>query len=432
MRYRLKSFIALAALSSLCALAQEPTPPGQDTGSNTLTTLAGDFAQGNFVNFYAFVDAVHDSDQVTLNNSGVGSWGVSVGGGVDLFHQFETSVVSLSYRGDYRNYGSTSFGGGSDQNLNFVFTKRVGPRWVLSTHASAGEYFYGTPYYNYQQNGPLTPASNPFSNETRYLSGGVSAVYRQTRRLSYILSGQFYLTRYSYANAIGSNGGSGSAGISYNFTARTSLTASYVHNNFQYEQNSGSALIDSAFLTVQHKFSRRTTASISGGVARAHSQGTITEQALLLVNGQPPLGSVTGPYNVVSWIPSFQGNVSHNWRRLTATATGGQVVVPGNGIYLTSRNLYLSGTIARNWGRLHVGGGGGYYHIVSISNARNSTYNSVSLSATASYMLMRYIGAHATYNYYLNGSYGAYSNVADNRIAFGLNFSSKGIPLTLF
>ena len=193
-------------------MAQETSQPGpqavpQGTSDNTLTSLAGEFFHGDFVNYYGFASGIFDTTQTTLNSSNNISGGISVGGGVTVSKQLSNGIFSLNYRGDYRNYtsGGSSNSSGTDQYLNLIYSRRLGHRWALSLQEGAGILLYNQGFYT-----ALSPnggtQTNPFSPSSRFLSSSAYLSYRQTARLTYTFGGSFFLNRYSYPGAIGSTG----------------------------------------------------------------------------------------------------------------------------------------------------------------------------------------------------------------------------------
>lgn len=440
----MRFLVPLFLLSSVCALAQAPvgdqTPPpppvenpADVTNPSTVTSLAGQFFQRNYFNIYAFALANHDSAAPVYNSgTGAGSWGYSVGGGIDLFHQFEGSTLSLGYRGNYTDYTTSAFGSGTNQNLIFSYTKRLGHRWYLSVGTNAGISLYGGRYYNTGSGGPVSPITNPFSPETRYLSSTLALSYQQTRRLTYSLQGSFFLTRYDYPGAIGTTGGFGAASVIYRLTRRTTIGGTYSHSGFYYQQNVGNSQVNSVFGTVSHTLTRSTRFTFSAGVAHANSKGTALLPVQIVVDGQTVIVYERLAYNQSSWVPDFQGSIYHSLGRFEVSLAGGQTVSPGNGFFLASRELFLTGHISRTWRNSNVSAGGGYIHIVSVSNTIAGSYSSATFTASYGYKINRFLSAQAGYNYYKNGSIQNFGGVSDNRIFLGVTFSSKGIPLTLF
>ncbi len=62
------------------------------------------------------------------------------------YHRFRDGEISISYRGDYRDYQSSLFGNGTDQNLGLSYVKRLNRRWTFYLYTSAGIYLYGNTF----------------------------------------------------------------------------------------------------------------------------------------------------------------------------------------------------------------------------------------------------------------------------------------------
>lgn len=448
LRFFVLLFIWLAGAS---VFAQDATtaPPGTAANPNPIVSLASQFFEHDYFNINAYANGVWDSNvpivQNTQNttNSGLG---YAFGGGVSGYHTLKDGSISILYSGDYRNYQSNFFSSGTDQNLVLGFTKRLTRRWSLSVNASAGIFLYGGTYFSYAPTGVPTAASsplnnvvpNPFSPETKYASGGVSLAYRQTRRLSYVFSGDFYLTRYTVAGAIGSTGGSGSLAVEYRLAPRTTISGSYSYSHFDYTNNAGQASINSVAGTVTHQFPDHWQASVSGGFNRTEAMGTAAVPVTFLVpqgsTQQAVGGYVLGNYDQISHFPSFTGSVSRTSRHSTLSFTGGQGVLGGgNGYYLTSKNLFINGVYSYNIERRsNISFGGSYDRISSVANAVSGAYSSTTFSANYGTTLVRYVGAFLRYDFIGYASLSPLPASKDNRISFGFNFSSKSIPMTLF
>jgi hypothetical protein len=432
--------ILLVALPTVAVFAQQapqsssssPPPEVQTQAENTLTSLAGQFFHGDFVNVFAAGGGIYTVNPAILNSQGTeGSFGFNVAGGVQAFHRFRTSVLSLSYSLGYTNYQGTGYEDGTNQNLSLLYSKQLGRRWTLGFVESAGIFQYGVGYY--PQPNAATPAiANPFSSTTKFLSSGVSLTYRQTARLSYRFGGDFFLTRYNYPGAIGTTGGSGSASVIYRLTEHTTVGGTYSHSNFQYQHDAGQAQIDGGYFNASHEFARLWTVSGSVGVSRADSNGFIRVPVSIILNGQQVTGIAVGPYHRTTVTPSFQGSISRRLRQVLITGTAGQVVSPGNGVYLASNNRFFAASASYSMRRSNISASGGYFHLTSLANAISQSYATTSFGASYGYTLARHLGAVVRYDYYKYGNLYNYGAAGDNRISFGVSFTSGSIPLTLY
>jgi hypothetical protein len=427
---------ALLALSLLAAPAFGQQSSRDDQGAFTPVSLASEFFEHDFFNFYAFGSGIFDTYAPIINQQGQsvnnGGFGWEVGGGVNGYHQFHDATLSLSYSGGYREYQTSAFSSGADQNLSLAYSKRLSRRWSFSTGVGAGMFLYGGTFFSLQPNQPNVIASNPFSPETKFLSSGIGLTYQQTRRLSYSLGGSFFLQRYNYPGTIGTTGGSGSASAGYRVTSRTSVGASYSHAYYTYQRNSGQAEVDSFAGSISHVFHSHWFASFSAGLTRSNISGTVFVPVTLLVGTQAVGGYVPGQYSQIAHFPSFSGSVSHSYRRTTIGGSAGQGIVSGNGYFLASKSQFLSGVASYSFRKSNVSIGGSYSRLSSVANSVSSQYSSGSIGANYGMMLMHYVGSFLRYEYVYYGNLNPYPGVSDNRFSFGLSFSSKSIPMTLY
>lgn len=290
---------------------------------------------------------------------------------------------------------------------------------------------YGVPYYSQPDSGTQAIA-NPFSSVTKFLSSGISLTYRQTARLSYIFNGTFFLSRYDAPGAIGSTGATGSGSLRYRLTERTTIGGTYSHSYYTYQHGAGDATMDGGYFNVSHQFPQFWSANFDAGFTRTDSSGFIETPITFIINGQPVTGYLKGPYQQTSFTPTLRGSVSRRLRRIVTTVSGGQGVSPGNGVYLASRNQFLSGTVSYSNQRSNISASGGYWHLTSLTHSLSNSYGTASFGGSYSYTLARHIAAHIRYDYFRYGSVSTYSGSGYNRISFGVTFSSENIPLTLY
>lgn len=397
------------------------------------TSFASQFFDHDFVNVYAFGNGLWDSSLPQLSGSGGygSSFGYDVGGGITLGHQLKQGTFSLSYRGDYRHYESTSYSNGTNQNLSLLFQKRLNRQWSILLQGGGGLVSYGGQVYD-ESSLPGTTLTNPLSSESRFANGGITLTYQQTRRLSYTIGGQFFYNGYSYAGAVSSVGGTGTGSISYRTTARTTIGASYSHTYFSYSGTTGTSSIDSGSLNLQHTFSSHWFLTLSGGVSHSHTQGIITVPVTLLLGQQLVSGYITGPYDHTSLSPSYQGSLTRNIHHAYFSVSGGQGVNAGNGTFLTSKNQFAGVTFSLTRRLTNLSFGGGYSRLTSIANTVSERYSSATASVSYGFPIVHYVSGNLRYDFTHYADLYSLRGVNDNRITLGLSFSSKSVPLTLF
>lgn len=396
-------------------------------------TLASGILQHNFLNIYAYGNGAYDTNALVLSNGQTGgSWGYALGGGVQLSHLWKTAQLGLSYSGGYQHYDSGFFQNGPTQNLSLGFTKQFSRRWILSLSEAAGIYRYGTSYYSTLATNTTPVITNPFAPETKYSSSQISMTYRQTRRLSYVLGGSYSLYRYNGAGGIGANDIGGSLGANYQITGRTTVGGTYSYSHYLYQHGAGHDDMNGIYGTVTHMFSRRWTGSASVGATHSAAEGIISVPVTILYGGLPITGYEVGNYSNTQWIPTIEGTLTHLYRRATVSINGGQGVSSGNGVYLASKNRYIGGLYSYNM-RDSVFSLGVYYnHLTSVANTVNYGYSSGTFTAAYGHNLFRYVAANLRYDFIEYGGLGPLGGRHDNHFTFGLSFSSKDIPVTLY
>lgn len=425
---------AVAAATVVAQDASTKEPAATDNGVRGIpVTLAGQFFEHDFVNYTLLANIIFDSNLATLQGGQTGSsLGWSAGGGVSASHHTRNSAFSLSYRGDYRHYGSSGYGSGTDQNLSLGYSLQLSRRWSTSISATGGILLYGTGFYGITPSTSVSVATNPLTPETRFLSTGINFSYQQTRRLSYVFGGQFFLNNYNSAGGFNSIGGSGLFSVVYRLTGKTSLSGTYSHSYYAYSQNVGTSTLDGGSVTLSRTFPSHWQASATVGIFRNHASGTISVPVSIVLAQQTVNGYVTGPYDNVTLVPSFQGSLTHYLRRSALSISGGQGIQPGNGVYLTSRSQFFTGTYSYSTRRSNIGFGANYNRLSSIANSISQTYSSGGLSASYSYVVRRHLSADFRYDLISYGGLGSYSAATEHRLSAGLSFSSQSIPLTLF
>jgi len=140
---------AVFAVATATVVAQDASttePAATDNGVRGIpVTLAGQFFEHDFVNYTLFGNIIFDSNLATLQGAQTAngsSLGWSADGGVSASHHTRNSAFSLSYRGDYRHYGSSGYGSGTDQNLSLGYSLQLSRRWSTSISATGGILLY--------------------------------------------------------------------------------------------------------------------------------------------------------------------------------------------------------------------------------------------------------------------------------------------------
>ncbi len=433
--------VLLLVAGSSGAFAQYQSTPSTSTygpgsaGANTATSLSGAFFPGDFFNASAFIDGVYDSrEQNQGQSSNVSGGGFDAGGAISASKSFSDSLLSVNYHGGYRQYPSGLGSSGTNQNLSLLYNKHFGPRWTLSFQNAAGIMLYDSVAYN--TNLSVPPLNNPLSPSTRFLQSSVTATYRWSQRLTFSATGNFFLNRYSesvYGQA-GVTGGIYSGSATYELTARTSIAGTYTHDDFFYQGAAGTSHINGLSASLIHTFGRGWMAKFSGGASHISTAG-IYQLPVLIDNGSGQLvpGFVLVPYDTKKFIPTFEASLRHNFRILNISMTALHGVNPGNGTYLTSSNTAVNGYASRAFGRTaSLTVSGGYSRISTIAEGIGESFSQTSLTAQYSRVLFSHLSGYTSYSLLRYSQISNFSSTTDNRFTFGVAFSLKNVPFTLF
>ena len=432
------------AAATLAAQDSSSTGSGDSGNVTERITAASQFFDHDFVNIYAYGNGVYDSrvpQGVNSNGQEIygGGLGWEAGGGITASHTFHDGSFTINYRGSYRDYQSVSSGAGDQQTLSLGYNKVLNRHWTFGASLLGGILTSGESFYSASSISSVTPG-NPYSLESRFAQGGLSLTYAQTRRLSYVFQGSFLYSGYHnpttavsspLSSPVSTRGVTGSAAVQYRLTPRTTLGGTYARSYYAYSGKSGTADIDSFSLQLNHQFSGHWQIDLSGGVNRSHSQGL----ALTPFQFGNAIYLFYLPYNRTIYSPSYQATLTRSFRHSSFSLAGGQSLLPGNGLYLTSRDQFVNGAFSYSTRRSNFGLGGNYARLSSVSTAALSqTYSYYGASASYGVTLVRYLSGNLRWDllHYDNPFASSALNATEQRVSFGLSISSKSVPLTLF
>ena len=444
----MKRFAALILVLGPCiAAGQQGLGNLGGMPANPGSGIAGQFFQGDFVNYNLFFSGLWDSANQNIGSNSGGAGGFSMGGGVSLGKSFANGgSLGLSYRGDFRDYPGGYQGTGTNQFLSLDYSRRLGRRWSISFVEGAGILFYNSPFYGSTLSPGGVPLTNPYSPTSRFLQSSVYLSYQQTARLSYVFGGTFILNRYNYGGAAGTNGGLGTASVVYRLTRRTTIGGTYSHNYYHYQGGFGQSTIDGGYANFSHIFGRGWEGHMSGGATYVRTNGILPfPQGLILITPQGPILVFALPYNNKLTVPTIQGGIRRQFGKINIGVSAGHGVNPGNGTFLTSSHTFFGGSVSRSFGRQAViAVNGNYSNLKSIAGADqlksqapgqnyfNQGYSQMFLNVSYSRVILRHLSGFATYSYNRYGSIGQFSTAGDNRIIVGVAYTSKAIPFSLF
>src|SRR5271170_2310990 len=334
-------FFAMAGF----AQAQDPSAQQADVGPTILSRTDMQVpaevprpASGNSFDFFLFSDGIYNINVPVYNQSSPGAYGNSagfdVGGGLDLYHRFKRGSVSLTYSGSWRDYSNSNLYSGVQQGLNFNFKYALSRHLTLFLLQNIATAPNGIGAYQFSQN-PYA-GSNGEAGESRLFLTGGGLTYQQTTRLSYVVSGDLFISQYHPYNAYGSLGGQGTGSINYRISRQATIALAYSYSHFTYTQNSNDVTSSqTGYATYAYAITPRTQFAVSGGV----TSSAVTQAELL---GTPPL---LGIFHSTTTFPYFNGNLRHTARLGSASIQASQNVLAGNGVLGTSKTISVSGNV---------------------------------------------------------------------------------------
>jgi hypothetical protein len=278
-----------------------------------------------------------------------------------------------------------------------------------------------------------TPTTDFFDNRTIYASTQAQLIYQRTARLSFAFGGDWNLTRRRSSALYGVTGEDARGDVQYRITRRSTIGANYMFTHFSYN----GVFSDSDFHrfsgTYGVQFSRNWEFTGLAGVTRVETK---FPQVVTLDPVIAALLGVTQAYIVsysVSYIPTYTGRLSKTFSHGVAYLSGGRIMTPGNGLFLTSRAYNgaagYSYTGLRRWGFSLLAG---YDRSESIGNILGEYADaSAGLQTSRQISHVVHMVAGVTARKYQSSSFTGYNRVIwDARV--GITFSPRDVPLRIW
>jgi hypothetical protein len=439
-----KLAVALACAFASTGMAQV----GSYLGPGILSPGAGTIGQrsGSDVDlrFFADVNGVYDNglqpyavnskgDLITLN----GLYGVQLDVGAYGVHNWQHAVLGLDYQGSFYEYDNASQYDGTTQNLTLGLTYQKSRRLVFGFRANAGtsSVGYGSPGY-YAPGAPADIVNQPtnllFDNRIYYLQAGVNVTYVQTARTSYTFGGEGLFVRREGSGLAGTTGYNAQGSIQHRLSKTKTIGVEYEHLYFEFPPAFGlsNSNIGQGFFATS--LGPHWTFAVHGGAFQTNAVGL--QQVAISPIIAALLGTSVGTqrFNRTDVYPSGSMTISGRLKNSGVSFGYAETVVPGNGVYLTSRQN--SGTFSYSYTgirRWNFGVSGGYYALQSIGQGIPN-YGQWTGGAGATYTLgkafhlvARYDARHQDINVL------GYRRTGD-RATFGLAFSPGNVPLSLW
>ena len=264
---------------------------------------------------------------------------------------------------------------------------------------------------------------------------GVSAdlTYRLSSRLSFNFGGEGSIVRRESSALYGMTGGVARADLEYRVSRHSTLGADFRYTYYEYTESYGNSAIESVGINYSTAFTPHVQLSARIGGARVDSQ------SLTVVPLDPAIAALLGETVAIqaaqsqNYVPDMQVRLTDTYRRSSFTLAYTNQVIPGNGIYLTSRNNSGSGSYSytgvRHW---NFGVNGTYGRMTTLEQAIGAyTAYGGGVGITRDLGKGVYAVLRLDTRHYDIASGTLFANT-ERRASFGFNFSPGDLPLALW
>lgn len=421
---------------------------GSYLGPGVLTPGAGNIGQrsGADVDLRFYVDAmgVYDNgiepfetnskgELVTLN----GLYGVQVDLGAYGVHSWAHSVLGLDYQGNFFDYVNATQYDGTNQNLTIGFTVQKTRRLAFDFREVAGtsNLGYGAPGF-YGVTSPTSLVNQPtallFDSRIYYSQSTADMTYIISPRTSFIVGGDGLLVARQANGLAGTEGYNLHGTLQHRISRSKTIGMQYERLHLQFPPafgRSDSNVGEGFFASGIGKY---WTFSLHAGVFQSAVVGL--QQVAINPVIAALLGTSIGTEKFFAndIYPSGNAQLTGHLKNSAVSFNYSEMVVPGNGVYLTSRQdagwLEYSYTGIKRWS---FGIRGGYYKLKGLGQTI-PTFTQGNGGVGVTYTLSHAFHAVARYDYRYQDI-----NVVDfrrngSRVSVGLAFSPGSVPLSLW
>jgi hypothetical protein len=408
---------------------------GETPGAQTATPIA--------FRPYIGLSGIYDTGLVPVSVTSTGGipssdlYGVELNLGAYTYHVWKHTTLGLDYRGDFRHY-STTYWDGTDQFLSLILTHRPTKRVTFTLRNQAGiyslsSYSLSSPLGAVDPNYLQLPQNDIYDSRVIFAAVSGDLTYRLTHRLSFNIGGDGTLVRRQSTALYGMTGAVARGDLEYRLSRHSTLGADYRFTYFDYTRGFGNTDIQSVGFNYSTQFSPHVQLSARIGGARVEST-SLTEVTL-----DPAIAALLGESVAIqaayrlNYVPDMQVRLMDTFRRSQFTLEYLNQVVPGNGVYLTSRNNSGSASYSysgvRHW-NFSVGGSYGRMSTL-VQTIGGYTAYGAGVGITRDLGKGLHTVLRLDTRHYDIASTAAFTHT-DYRASVGLNFSPGDVPLVLW
>jgi len=354
-------------------------------------------------------------------------------------HNWRQASIGLDYTGNFFHYNNNSSYDGDTQNLMLGFTYQESRHLSFDLREIAGTSTlgFGAPgFYGISAVPSDVVVNQPttllFDSPTYWGQSGVDVNYIASARTIFTVGGDGYVVRREASALAGLNGYTFRGSIQHRLTKTRTLGITYQRMHYEFPPAFGQSDIDMAIGFFNTSLGRRWIFTVSAGMFHSEVKGL--EQVALDPVVAALLGQSTGirAFYRSDIYPNGEASLSGRFKTSTITFTYRQTVVPGNGVYLTSRSRYALGSYSYTGiHKLNLGVSGGYTTLESIGQVIQQ-YSHRMADAGFTYGIGRMFHIIGRYDLRYQ-EVDVYNTLRTSyRATLGIAFSPGNIPLSLW
>ena len=380
---------------------------------------------------------------VTVNSNGQladdSSLGVEASGGISGLHSWRHTKLGLDYRASIRHYSKVTYYDGTDQSLMLGIAHQLTRHTTLSLREQAGIFTrnFGSlgllPTVPFDPVQSYVPTTDFFDNRTLYVSTQADLTIHRSTRLSFDFGGDDFLVRRRSSALYGERGESARGDVQYRISRHSTIGAAYTFTHFGYTGIFSSTDLHGTVATFNTRITRNVELSLYGGVFRAETKFVQNVPVSPVIAALLGITTGTAVIHTIIIAPNAGARVSRTFHSGVLYITGGESILPGNGLFLTSKTTSVfSGYSFTGLRRWSFNAGAGYNRSNSIGNV-TGTYGgySGSLSASRRLVASTHLVVLANASRYQSGDFHNYNRLIYS-IRVGLGFTPGDVPLRLW
>ena len=336
---------------------------------------------------YIGVNGIYDTGLVPVSLTSSGEipstdlYGVEANLGAYTYRAWKHATLALDYRGDFRHYPNAAYWDGTDQFLSLLLTDRITKHVTFTLREQGGlysrNYFLPSTLGALDPNYLQLPLNDIYDDRVFFVATAGDLTYRKSARLSFNLGAEGNLVRQQSAALYGITGATARGDMEYRVSRHSTLGVDYRFTHYEYTRGFGTTDIHSVGLNYSTRLSQHVQLSARAGGARVTSS-TLTE-VMLSPSVAALLGITEGiqAAYLLNYVPDAQARLTDTFRRSELAFKYTDSVVPGNGVYITSRTN--AGYVSYDYSGMR------YWHL-----GVDATYGRLSA-------MVQNIGAYTTY-----------------------------------